>query len=348
MRTLHTPRALMRHMRRAVTALTLALIVLPQQVKAQAKDLPDSQDHPTVSRYAGSVIIGYDFRKFDDFTLPLGPVGSSGSPPVLQAKKSQKLEGRITRILYLAPVERSTLEVFRNYETELKKGGFQVLFSCAAATCGQQPDGMRHFLFPMGTEQQLKGHDLMRVWTMVQDQRYVAAKRSSPQGDTYASVYVARDANPGVPATNNRSLVLLEIVETAPMDAGLVTVDAAIMAKEIAQAGHVALYGIYFDTNKADLKPESTAAIVEIAKLLKTDPSLKLLVVGHTDSVGGYDPNMALSDRRAAAVLQELTTKHSIATSRLRGVGVGMAAPVASNDTDEGRAKNRRVELVKQ
>ena len=326
----------------------LAILAGTSAGQAQTTDLEGSADHPVVSRYAGSVILGYDFRKFDAFTLPLGPVGSSGSPPVLQAKKSQKLEGRVTRILYLAPVERSTLEVFRNYETELKKGGFQVLFSCAAATCGQQPDGMRHFLFPMGTEQQLKGRDLMRVWTMVQDQRYVAAKRSSPKGDTYASVYIAGDANPGVPATNNRSLVLLEIVETAPMDAGLVTVDAAAMAREIAQAGHVALYGIYFDTNRADLKPESTAAIVEIATLLKADPSLKLLVVGHTDSVGGYDPNIALSDRRAAAVLQELTTRHGIAAARLRGVGVGMAAPVASNDTDEGRAKNRRVELVKQ
>ncbi len=327
-------------------ALMLALVASSQPAEAQEKDLPDSQDHPTVSRYTGSVIIGYDFRKFEDYVLPLGPV--SGSPSGYTAKKSQKLEGKLTRILYLAPLERSTLEVFRNYEQELKKGGFQVLFTCAAVSCGQQPDGMRHMLFPMGTEQQLKGHDLMRVWTMVQDQRYAAAKRSTPQGDTYASVYVARDANPGVPATNNRSLVLLEIVETAPMDSGLVTVDAAAMAKEIAQAGHIALYGIYFDTNKADLKPESTAAIVEIAKLLKADPGLKLLVVGHTDGVGGYEPNVVLSDRRAAAVLQELTTKHGVAAARLRAVGVGMAAPVASNETDEGRAKNRRVELVKQ
>jgi OmpA-OmpF porin, OOP family len=330
----------------AVIAMALALILLPRRAMAQAQDLPDSRDHPTISRYAGSVIIGYDFRKFADFVLPLGPVNVSPTGAV--AEKSQKLEGRVTRILYLAPEERSTLEVFRNYEQELQKGGFKILFACAGPTCGQQPYSLRHFLFPMGSEQQLTGHDLMRVWTMVQDPRYAAAKRASAQGDMYASLYVARDANPGVPATDNRSLVLLEIVETASMEAGLVTVDAAAMAKEIATEGHVTLYGIYFDTNKADLKPESTAALVEIAKLLKTDPSLKLLVVGHTDSVGGYDPNMALSDRRAAAVLQELTSKHGIAASRLRSVGVGMAAPVASNDTDEGRAKNRRVELVKQ
>ena len=128
----------------------------------------------------------------------------------------------------------------------------------------------------------------------------------------------------------------------------MVTVDANAMAKEIAATGHVAVYGIHFDTNRADLKPESDAALEEIAKLLKLDPNLKLLVVGHTDNVGGYDANMTLSDRRAAAVFQALTSKHGIPAVRLRAVGVGMAAPVAPNETEEGRAKNRRVELVRQ
>jgi outer membrane protein OmpA-like peptidoglycan-associated protein len=183
---------------------------------------------------------------------------------------------------------------------------------------------------------------------MAQDTRYVAAKRSTPQGDTYASVLVAKDTNPGVPRTYNRTVVLLEIAETAPMDTGLVTVDAAAMAKEISRSGHVALYGIHFDTNKAELKPESHAAIQEIATLLKNDAALRLLVVGHTDNVGGFEPNVTLSERRADSVLKELVGKHGIAAARLRGVGVGMAAPVAPNDTEDGRAKNRRVELVKQ
>ena len=132
------------------------------------------------------------------------------------------------------------------------------------------------------------------------------------------------------------------------MDSGMVMVDANAMAKEIAATGHVALYGIHFDTNKAELKPESDAALQEIAKLLKQDPNLKLLVVGHTDNVGGYDANLTLSDRRAAAVFQTLTSKHGIPPARLRAVGVGMAAPVAPNETEDGRAKNRRVELVRQ
>jgi outer membrane protein OmpA-like peptidoglycan-associated protein len=95
-------------------------------------------------------------------------------------------------------------------------------------------------------------------------------------------------------------------------------------------------------------QPESAQAIGEIAKLLTADPGLKIHVVGHTDNVGGVDNNIKLSQERAEAVLQALVRDHAIAPSRLRSYGCGQFAPVASNDTEEGRAKNRRVELVKQ
>jgi outer membrane protein OmpA-like peptidoglycan-associated protein len=103
-----------------------------------------------------------------------------------------------------------------------------------------------------------------------------------------------------------------------------------------------------FGTAKAVVKPESTPALQEVATLLKADPSLKLWVVGHTDSVGQVDANMALSRARAEAVVAALTTTHGIAAARLKGYGVGPLAPVASNHAGDGRAKNRRAELVKQ
>ncbi len=127
-----------------------------------------------------------------------------------------------------------------------------------------------------------------------------------------------------------------------------ITADFKSMAEGIHTTGHVALYGILFDFNKADVKPESEPALTEITKLLKQDPRLKLFVVGHTDNVGGTDYNMKLSQQRAEAVVRELVTRYRIAPERLRAFGVGPLAPVASNDTEDGRAKNRRVELVKQ
>ena len=127
-----------------------------------------------------------------------------------------------------------------------------------------------------------------------------------------------------------------------------VVADAKVMAEGISTTGHVAIYGIYFDFNKSDVKPESEPALNEIAKLLSSNPNLKVFIVGHTDNVGGVDYNMKLSQARADAVVKALTTKYKLAPQSLKAYGVGQLAPIAPNKTDEGRAKNRRVELVEQ
>lgn len=138
------------------------------------------------------------------------------------------------------------------------------------------------------------------------------------------------------------------MIETVPMETGKVSVNAAAMARDIAATGRVILYGILFDTDKSDIKPESEPTLSEIAKLLQQDLTLKLYVVGHTDNVGGLDYNKQLSERRAASVVSYLTEQEGIESARLTATGAGMQTPVAPNDTEEGRAKNRRVELVKQ
>ncbi len=127
-----------------------------------------------------------------------------------------------------------------------------------------------------------------------------------------------------------------------------VVANAESLAGSIRETGKAAVYGIYFDTGKAEIKPESEAALAEIAKLLKADPKLKLYVVGHTDNVGLFGSNIKLSDDRAAAVVKALVGKYGIVSSRLTPFGDGPTAPVASNKSEEGRAKNRRVELVAQ
>jgi outer membrane protein OmpA-like peptidoglycan-associated protein len=136
----------------------------------------------------------------------------------------------------------------------------------------------------------------------VVNQRYLAAKRPSPDGDVCVSVYVATNRATHHKETQDRPVILLDVIDAVPIETGMVTVDAASMSTDIASTGHVALYGIYFDTDRADLKPESQPTLQEIAKLLKQDPSLALFIVGHTDNVGGYEYNIGLSERRAAAV----------------------------------------------
>lgn len=126
-----------------------------------------------------------------------------------------------------------------------------------------------------------------------------------------------------------------------------IAANADAFANSLKATGHIAVEGIYFDTGKATLKPESQQAISEIIKLLKADSGLKVFVVGHTDNAGAVDGNMKLSQDRAQAVVKELTGG-GITAARLKAFGNGPYAPVSSNDTEEGRAKNRRVELVKQ
>jgi outer membrane protein OmpA-like peptidoglycan-associated protein len=127
-----------------------------------------------------------------------------------------------------------------------------------------------------------------------------------------------------------------------------VVANAEVWANDLKATGHAAVYGIYFDTGSAAVKPESEPALQEVAKLLGGDASLKVYVVGHTDSVGGLESNLKLAQARAEAVRTALTARHGIAAARLTAQGVGPLAPVACNATDEGKAKNRRVELVAQ
>jgi outer membrane protein OmpA-like peptidoglycan-associated protein len=139
----------------------------------------------------------------------------------------------------------------------------------------------------------------------------------------------------------------VNVIEKEMMNQEVVA-NAESLAGSIKETGKAAVYGIYFDTGKSEIKPESEPAISEIVKMLKADPKLKLYVVGHTDNVGDFDYNIKLSQARAAAVVRSLVSKHGIEASRLTAFGDGPTAPVASNNSEEGRAKNRRVELVAQ
>ncbi len=137
----------------------------------------------------------------------------------------------------------------------------------------------------------------------------------------------------------------LTIIEREPMEQEVVA-DPKVMAAGISSVGHVAVYGIYFDVDKADIKPESKSAIEAIAQLLNDNPSLNVYIIGHTDITGDLDYNLDLSARRAEAVMDELVDEYGIDASRMEARGVGPLCPVASNKTDEGKALNRRVEIV--
>lgn len=163
------------------------------------------------------------------------------------------------------------------------------------------------------------------------------------KSNTY--VVVVASHHWGIPAN---VFYTVDVVEVKPLETGLATVNAQALAEDITRTGHAPVYGILFATDKAVIKPESKPVLDEIAKLLRTQPTLKLHVVGHTDNVGALAHNLALSKQRADAVVNALLTNYQIAGVRLQASGVGPLAPVASNAAEGGRGKNRRVELVAQ
>ncbi|NIX14434.1 MAG: DUF4892 domain-containing protein [Candidatus Dadabacteria bacterium] len=297
-------------------------------------DVAGSKDHPVVSRYQGSVIKKYDYREFDEYNLLLGKVVHAvGEPDNKKITNSKKLEGKITRITYELAEDRSSLEVMKYYEIELGKGGAEILFSCSNKECGGRT--FNHTVVPYDTT----------FGDNYYDQRYLAAKLKGSGSEFYISLYVIKNTSGGGP-TKNFIYTQLDVIEVAAMQKGMVTIDADTMQKAILESGSVSIYGIYFDFDKANIKPESEKSLSEIAKLLTSNPPLNVFIVGHTDNKGSFDYNINLSQKRAEAVVTKLTDSYGIDGSRITPKGVGMLAPKTSNSTQDGRAKNRRVELV--
>lgn len=306
---------------------------------ANAADLKGSKDSPLLPRYEGSSIVTYSQKEYDSLVVPLGKTVYQDEK--YKFTKSETVEGRVTRILYLAPAGRSALEVFRNYEQVLKNKGYVPLFSCAKGECGPY-DSFAETLYGRAQAYPIPGDEGTK------NQQFLAARLSRPEGDVVVTVCAFDNTFWGseVKMEKNRAYCRVDIVELKGMQSKMVVVKADEMTEKIRVSGRVALYSLLFDTDKAELRAESKPTLAEIAKMLKAQPKMRLLVVGHTDSVGEREYNMGLSKRRAESVVKSLVSSYGIAANRLVPAGVGMLAPVATNQTEEGRAKNRRVELV--
>jgi len=308
-------------LRAALVAAAFAFFGAP--TTSQAAEPEPGKDHPLIGRYEGSVMTDYRAPKYDEAVLVKGRMEGDEQDYFL------KLEGNTSFYRYELPPNRSALEVFRNYEAGLKAKGLEIVFSCRDydGSCGGDIAG------------KLDG-DPMR-WPGVfrsclnNKELYLLAKNST----TYIGIIFC-DSDP----TN----VHVAMVESKEMDTGkMMFVDSSAMQKAINDTGRINLYGIHFDFDKDEIKPDSYNTIFEMIQLMQSNPQLKLEVIGHTDSQGLEAHNLDLSSRRAGAVIRSLV-QAGITVDRLKSRGAGSSQPVATNDNEDGRAKNRRVELVKQ
>lgn len=302
------------------------LCFLALQVQAADRDISGSKDHRLITRYPNSVIVDYEYRDYDACSLPTGAI--DGYRDRYHMKGSLELEGELTRITYSVKDKTSTLKVFSNFEKALISTGFETIFSCAGSECGMQGT----WGYALEQMKLLNGKQ--------QTIRYYIGKKTAGDGNAFVAVYVMEKRS-------NKVLVGLNVLETKKMQKDLVAVDISNLQLQLEENGKVAMYGIHFDVDKANLKADSAETLDAIRKLLEENADLKLYVVGHTDDTGSLQHNLELSRRRAKAVVTELVNKYGIATDRVSSFGAGPYAPVATNGSEAGKAKNRRVELVR-
>jgi len=298
--------------------LTLSLFA-PAAASAQTRDVAGSKDFPGIGRFAGSVISGHQVKNFDTARMQAAPF-RDGKP-----SDTPRLEGRITRIAYRTGPGPSIVEVSRNFETQLTKAGFEPLLACETEACGG-----------IAFTEAVEALPIPQMWVDGFNYHYYAARKSEGGRETYVSVVVSE---------NNRDIYAqLTVAELGAIENKMLDADA--MAKGLREVGRIALYGIYFDTDKAVIRPESRPTLEQIAKLLASQVALSVFIVGHTDSQGPYTYNLDLSRRRAEAIAAELVKTYHIGAPRLQTAGLAHLAPVGSNASEVGRALNRRVELV--
>lgn len=280
-----------------------------------------AKDSDLLPRYPGAKI--YADKKVDTETVTIAvPVNSAVKTPL-------NLTGDLSQHTYTID-NVSTLKVYENYKSALTSAGFSVIAQCELSQCGDEKQ-----VKELGGKLALSGD----VYNWRSKPYYLLAKKSQVAGNAYVALFIG-----GYEDTAGVQQIVLKEKQ---VETGLVTVNADQLKQQIDSEGKALIYGIYFDTGKAGIKPESKPTLDAIAELLKRDSGLLLYVVGHTDDTGDGAANVSLSKQRADSVVNALVTNYQIAASRLQAQGVGPYAPASNNTSDAGKQKNRRVELVK-
>lgn len=320
--------------------------VAPKPAAAQTGDIPGSKDPAFLKRYEGSMIIAYLTQPYDRYVIA---VSDPAKPP--SGYLSSTIEGQITRIVYQTGPDHSPLELLRNYEAAIEEAGLTRDLELTEREA--EPRGFACGSYRQSWQPSDDWYDLSCAG--IKQMGYVTAKGTKDGKDITLAVMVVNFKDDRDMIYQGRKLhfvptqvtVVVDVVSAKAVEIKMVEVKATDMADALASKGMVDLYGILFDVDKTEIKPESTKTLDEVATLLKIDRSLKLEISGHTDNTGTPDHNLKLSEGRALAVVDTLVKKYGIAAARLEAKGYGDTKPVSDNGTEAGKAQNRRVELKK-
>ncbi|MFP4687813.1 MAG: OmpA family protein [bacterium] len=301
--------------------ITLLLII----IVLAAPLLLAAEESEIISPYEGSEVVFDDKIGFNQHHILAGDT------------EVRVVEGKIRRRFCEAPEGRSPYEILKNYEKAIQGRGGEIIHLTRTATTDYRKNN--RFIRNIFTKERigrLNHYPYMKFPHSANE--YLAGKISTAEADIYIALASA--------IVDDVTYFTLVTVEAEPMEMGMV--DLEVLNDGMAAKGKVAIYDIYFDSGKSDLKDESAPALEVIAGYLKANPGKKFLVVGHTDNVGDFESNIVLSGERAAAVINELVAEYGVNSKQLKPHGVGPTSPVMSNSDSTGRARNRRVELVEQ
>jgi len=318
----------------AIIALMISTNIFAQKPLPQ-KDKVGSKDYVGISRYKNAIIHEYNTINYTDFYFGLAePVRKNFLGHGNFFKKYIEVNGKLMNIEYLISSDEGVLKVYENYKNALTIANYTILYiEHNKNSCFYRED-----LFGGDAGPISKVNKNTYGVECDKDYYYMVAKGVRDSLDVYVSLYIGTGG--GFVIANQ------SVVETVPLELGLVKADN--IAQNIEFTGHSIFYDIHFTTGSAEIDAKSDKQINEIAQYLKVHPDKKYYLVGHTDNVGEFASNMTLSENRANAVMNELITKYGVNSSQLKAYGVANLAPVTSNSTDNGKARNRRVEIVEQ
>lgn len=305
-----------------------------------AQDIANANDHDLLTRYPDSKIIYYFTRDYNEMKFATKP-GKAEKPP----QEWLDVSGKQTSIIYELPLGKSTVEVMRNYEDAFKAKNAEILFKCKGGECDGTSTwySAKFFNSVYGNDNRQSNGEISHYYDFGQyneSQRYMVGKITTSDMIYYVEIGMTPTYN-GKPVK-----VCVEIIEQEALESGLINLNADVIKEQLEREGKLILDGILFDIGKATLKQSSFEVIALVGDYLNNNPTSRLYVVGHTDDAGSLDANYQLSEERAAAVVSALMNNYGDYGTRLTPLGVGPASPVATNNTEEGRAKNRRVEIV--
>lgn len=315
----------------------IALMISTNLFAQETTDIEEGKDYPTISRFEGAVIEFYKETKWSSYKLPVNDKGAIdwGNP--------KALEGKVIRIQYTVSKDNNSEFVLHNYKAAFNKSGYEILIAIANEELNNS--SLRWYDRYYNSGNAFNGLNNVKFgWktTPINGNAhcYIAAKGYDKENekDVYAIIYAVEMID--------YMLITQDVIEVEAVETGSVT--AQSLDEGLTSDGHIVLDGVYFNTGESTIKPESADALKNIAEYLNAHTEKKFLIVGHTDNVGDFDANLTLSKNRADAVMNELVIKYSIKKEQLQAYGNGSTAPVASNSTDNGKKRNRRVEIVEQ